>query len=484
MQTVVCIGEPAAGGEWLTEAVRLVLSHSGLHPHVDGPMQGPPPTYATALIQPVSKVDSIETACLQHPALLVRRDPRLMAVDLLSRSEIASLDALTARIDNQIELIEHVRASHSIPEVDLSDADQRGAQTVQLIASALKAELDLALCDAIAAHAWSVSEPKGLRRNSTLAGALPIDLERYLERRYASWLANNGYPITQQTFATSQTGSERVSMTDAGRINRFVQSLFPLTRQPPEIARIHNYAFDGRDAWIAGIAAGIPTGKRVLDAGCGSAPHRRHFAHCDYLTNDIVSKGEAPVDVIGDMADLPLESASFDAVLCSQALEHVFDPLSALRGLARILRPGGILMLTSSMSSGLREEPAHYYAGLTPYWFREAARLVGLEVVEIVPNGGFFKHLAQECARVSWSLDKHRDAHGGLDGMVGMMFGELLPRYLWKIDNANLLPEYAVGFNALLRLPDTLMAEEPPVAQERSDGAARVGRKGTASGRG
>jgi len=51
------------------------------------------------------------------------------------------------------------------------------------------------------------------------------------------------------------------------------------------------------------------------------------------------------VDVAADITALPFRDASFDAVLCSHVLEHVEDDRTAMAELARVLRPGGWLVV-------------------------------------------------------------------------------------------------------------------------------------------
>jgi len=57
------------------------------------------------------------------------------------------------------------------------------------------------------------------------------------------------------------------------------------------------------------------------------------------------------VDVISDITSIPLPDASFDACLCTEVLEHLPHPIEALRELARLLRPGGRLILTAPFCS-------------------------------------------------------------------------------------------------------------------------------------
>jgi len=62
----------------------------------------------------------------------------------------------------------------------------------------------------------------------------------------------------------------------------------------------------------------------------------------DYVSADLDPAG---VDVQADITALPFEDGTFDAILCSHVLEHVDDDRSAMSELARVLRPGGWLLV-------------------------------------------------------------------------------------------------------------------------------------------
>ncbi|NUB30509.1 methyltransferase domain-containing protein [Azospirillum brasilense] len=209
----------------------------------------------------------------------------------------------------------------------------------------------------------------------------------------------------------------------------------------PSIEDIHGFNQLARDRWIAGQAAGIPAGTRVLDIGTEGDRHRPLFAKTAYTFHAAALDGTAPA--------LPAPDGAFDVVLCTEVLEHVPEPVAAVREMARVLAPGGTLLLTAPLGSGLHQEPYHYYGGFTPHWYRYACERAGLTLRETVPNGGFFRMLSQECARVAWTMDRHRDLHGGFDGAVGRLFGELLPRYLHSLDDACPIPQFTVGYHVV-----------------------------------
>jgi SAM-dependent methyltransferase len=162
-----------------------------------------------------------------------------------------------------------------------------------------------------------------------------------------------------------------------------------------------------RDAWVRAQAASVPENSKVLDVGAGSAPYRGCFSHCRYFTQDFVrlDPGQllhgaySNVDYVSDAASIPVEGGSFDVVLCTEVLEHVREPIVVVQEMARILRPGGRLILTAPLGSGIHQEPYHYYGGYTPYWYRDFLAAAGFAQIEVEANAGSYKFFAQESIR-------------------------------------------------------------------------------------
>jgi SAM-dependent methyltransferase len=231
---------------------------------------------------------------------------------------------------------------------------------------------------------------------------------------------------------------------------------------PVPLETIHNFNQHERDQWVAAKAASVPAGCRVLDVGAGTCPYRALFAHCDYRTQDFKkyegvklgnTRDYGQIDYISEITHIPLADGSVDIILCTEVLEHVPEPIEVLRELARLLKPGGRMFLTAPLGSGLHQLPYHYYGGYTPEWYRHFARKFNLTVVEITPNGGFFKLLAQECARFAWTFEEHRHCHGGEGEQLRKLFGELLPRYLFDLDRRHRNEQFTVGYHVELTKP-------------------------------
>jgi SAM-dependent methyltransferase len=73
-------------------------------------------------------------------------------------------------------------------------------------------------------------------------------------------------------------------------------------------------------------------------------------------------QGGYGVDIVADIHDLPAEWAGrFSGVLCSEVLEHVARPWVALPMLARVIRPGGWIVVTTLTAFPLHGFPDDFY---------------------------------------------------------------------------------------------------------------------------
>jgi SAM-dependent methyltransferase len=168
-----------------------------------------------------------------------------------------------------------------------------------------------------------------------------------------------------------------------------------------------------RDRWVALQACQVATGSRVLDIGAGSCPYRNLFAGCRYETHDLARlnadqlsgrSGYGSIDYVSDILAIPVPDASFDVILCTEVLEHVPEPILAVKEFSRILKPGGKLILTAPLGSGLHQEPYHFYSGFSPRWYRRYLAEAGFSRICIEANGGFFRYYGQESIRFALIL--------------------------------------------------------------------------------
>jgi ubiquinone/menaquinone biosynthesis C-methylase UbiE len=125
-------------------------------------------------------------------------------------------------------------------------------------------------------------------------------------------------------------------------------------------------------------AAQALEGQTVLDAGCGvgygslllARAGATRVVGCDISPEAVAQArdacGERVEFVVGDLRDLPFEADSFEAVVCFEAIEHIGEHDAALDEFARVLRPGGLLFVSSPNRDVYTPGNPHHVAEYVP----------------------------------------------------------------------------------------------------------------------
>ncbi|HEV7721028.1 MAG TPA: class I SAM-dependent methyltransferase [Iamia sp.] len=116
-----------------------------------------------------------------------------------------------------------------------------------------------------------------------------------------------------------------------------------------------NPAIAREEPVVHGIVDALPVG-RALDACCGTGRHAAHLVDRGWdvvgvdATHEMLEVARAKTPLArfeeGDVLDLPLADETVDLAVCSLALTHVPDLGAALAELARVVRPGGTVVLS------------------------------------------------------------------------------------------------------------------------------------------
>jgi SAM-dependent methyltransferase len=131
---------------------------------------------------------------------------------------------------------------------------------------------------------------------------------------------------------------------------------------------------------------------RLLDLGCGKVPlyaaYRAKVSEITCVDWGMSAHGGQHLDVTHDLNQpLPLPDERFDTVILSDVLEHVRAPEALLGEVARILAPGGKLLLNVPFFYWLHEQPHDYYR-YTEHALRAMVQRSGLQLVSLESLGG------------------------------------------------------------------------------------------------
>lgn len=110
--------------------------------------------------------------------------------------------------------------------------------------------------------------------------------------------------------------------------------------------------------------------------------NRKYCKHLDYVSQDFCqyhgAEGEHPdewlqpkgwdtsqIDLVSAITEIPVPDSGFDAILCCEVLGHVPEPTHALDEFARVLKPGGTLILTAPFGSNVHMAPYRFCSGFS-----------------------------------------------------------------------------------------------------------------------
>jgi SAM-dependent methyltransferase len=128
-----------------------------------------------------------------------------------------------------------------------------------------------------------------------------------------------------------------------------------------------------------------------LNAGCGeglfagfleSFPAITRIVHMDLGQPQVAAHWADPrhEDQAGSVTEIPFETGTFTAVLCTEVMEHVPDDRRGFGELGRVTAPGGLLLL-SVPTPPAPYDPAHVREGYTLAELREHLETCGFEVL-------------------------------------------------------------------------------------------------------
>ena len=168
-----------------------------------------------------------------------------------------------------------------------------------------------------------------------------------------------------------------------------------------------------RTTWIEQTLKKIPNGLTILDAGAGESQFKKFCGHLKYIAQDFgqySGDGEvglqtgtwdnSKLDIVSDILSIPLPEHSVDAIMCTEVLEHIPDPIGAIKEFSRLVKPGGYLLITAPFASLTHFAPYHFASGFSRFFYEKHLPENKFEILDIHFNGNFFEYVAQENRRI------------------------------------------------------------------------------------
>jgi SAM-dependent methyltransferase len=230
-------------------------------------------------------------------------------------------------------------------------------------------------------------------------------------------------------------------------------------------AFVEEYRYARLKGWIIRQLASVE-GELLMDVGTGAGyflyqirdayPSRRlrligtdiSPSHLRLLARRVAQDAQRSiVPIVCDGESLPFPPDTFDIVTCSEVIEHVFDKPRAMAEMARVLKPGGALFLTTPCRSTVlfwnlvfalprrlyravkRKGPippggGAYDEPVSPACLRRMAQEAGLVVehmrcVVCVPHESYLQFIPEPLLRI-WLVFASVAEHFGLGFLIGL----------------------------------------------------------------
>lgn len=211
------------------------------------------------------------------------------------------------------------------------------------------------------------------RRTRIAAGGLLLALWTAVYLRYRKW----GLKQTRHEFELLRTANWDAFV-------RHYNERVPTIEEEFELwGPFHQHRHEMRyDLVAAAVREHVPDGGTILDIGCGAGLVADRFPdlgasyigldfpahHIGYAAEKFAARGDKlrSIFVRGDGERLPLTDHSVDVVVLTEVIEHLLRPELAVWEIARVLRPGGVLVMTTNNASEmpLRSPLTHLFAWL------------------------------------------------------------------------------------------------------------------------
>jgi len=171
---------------------------------------------------------------------------------------------------------------------------------------------------------------------------------------------------------------------------------------------------------------------KILDIGGGNRRYASLFTNATSFETVDIDPLQKP-DIVASVESLPIPDVTYDGILCTQVLGDVWDVPKAIREMVRVLKPGGLLLITESLLNEEHDAP-HDYWRFTQYTLRKLLE-PSCEIRILEPRGGYFSQRAQQAIR--YRIEKHDLYHRPILGRLAHVWARCIGTLAIKRDRSD-----------------------------------------------
>jgi SAM-dependent methyltransferase len=138
---------------------------------------------------------------------------------------------------------------------------------------------------------------------------------------------------------------------------------------------------------------------KLLDFGGGNRADYKNLVSGSLYNSVNIDPAIEPTWIVGIRERVPCADGEFDTILSMNTLEHIFDAKFVLEEMSRLLKPSGVLAISTPFLYPIHGHPDDFFRP-TPSWYVEALKEVGFVNVEVLPLAWGPFTTAQTCAGI------------------------------------------------------------------------------------
>jgi SAM-dependent methyltransferase len=187
----------------------------------------------------------------------------------------------------------------------------------------------------------------------------------------------------------------------------------------------------------------------VLDIGGGKGRYRTLFKNARSYRILDVDPANTP-DIVASADHIPLPDSSVDGIVCTQVLGDVWDVPLVIAEMLRVLKKGGLLLITESLHCEFHDEPRDYWRFTAETWKKLFEGTCEFLVLE--ERGGYFSLRVQQYVRRM--ILRHRPYERPILGRIFNIYATLIGRRALRKDarsHREINGRFALGHSLLLQ---------------------------------
>ncbi len=178
-------------------------------------------------------------------------------------------------------------------------------------------------------------------------------------------------------------------------------------------------------------------GKNVIEVGGTFSENNKRFFDLskDYLITNYYDKDCNQQE---DITNLSFKDESVDALVCISVIQHVYDYKKAISEICRVLKPGGIALITNGFLFPICMDKDYYR--FTPFWWTETLKNYPIQF-EV-------KNLGNKYSTIENLLMRPYNRLGGIIDLMNKMLG-LIFTVLGKLKKDK--DDYPLGISIIIK---------------------------------